>query len=91
MLGPMRTGDQVEVYADELTLKGEGVGDVEGRRVHVPGLFAGEAARVRLEHVSRQNPRAHGTLLEVTSPDPGRRHPHGSARRAHAGARPSSP
>lgn len=69
----MRVGDVLTVELSDLSPAGDGVSTEAGRAVHVPGAFPGEQARVRVEHVSRQAPRAHARLLELVRPHPQRR------------------
>ena len=73
----VRSGDTLELDLDTLAPGGEGVGPYAHEpgpvAVHVPGGFPGERVRVRLTHVSRQQPRAHADLREVLQPHPGRR------------------
>lgn len=71
----MRAGDRIDLVADALSPAGDGLSDVSGTIVHVPGVFPGESAAARVEHVSRQAPRAHARLLELLRPHPARRAP----------------
>lgn len=73
MSGTLRAGDRVELEVDALGPAGEGVGSLGSRRLSVPGAFPGERVEARLEALSRQGPRAFGTLLRVLEPHPGRR------------------
>ncbi len=69
----MKSGDHLELDLDALGPAGEGVGTHENTRVHVPGGFPGERVGVRLNHVSRQHPRAHADLRAILTPHSGRR------------------
>ena len=69
----MKAGETAHLTATDLTLDGEGVGTLEDREIRVPGLFPGEEASVRIEAVSRHHARAHGRILKVLVPHPGRR------------------
>lgn len=69
----MRAGEEREVAPEAIDLEGQGVATVEDRELRVPGLFAGERGRVRVEHVSRGGPVAIGRLLERTRSHPARR------------------
>lgn len=71
----MRAGERIELEATTLSPTGEGLAEVSETKVHVPGVFPGEQAAARLEHVSRQHPRAHARLLEILRPHPARRAP----------------
>lgn len=69
MLAPMKGGDLVEIEATHIDLEGRGVARVldrdAEREVLTPGLFGGEVARVRIEHVSRGGPVAHARLVDL--------------------------
>lgn len=82
----MRAGDLVDLDLVTVSSAGDGIGRLaeyapasddpavpRAREVHVPGVFPGERARVRLLHVSRQHPRAHAELRELLTPHPQRR------------------
>jgi 23S rRNA (uracil1939-C5)-methyltransferase len=71
----MRASDRIELEASTLSPAGDGLADLSGIQVHVPGVFPGEQAAARVEHVSRQHPRAHARLLEILRPHPARRAP----------------
>ncbi len=73
MFARVKSGDTRELDLDTLAPGGEGVGPHEGLAVHVPGGFPGEQVRVRLTHVSRQQPRAHAELRALLRAHPGRR------------------
>ncbi|MCA9660185.1 MAG: class I SAM-dependent RNA methyltransferase, partial [Myxococcales bacterium] len=60
---------------DRVDGDGRGVADVDGVEVVVAGLFLGEVASVRVDHVSRGRPRAFATIDELRAPHPGRRAP----------------
>lgn len=69
----MRTGDVLQVTTTELAPTGEGVAAEAGVAVHAFDTFPGESAEVRVEHVSRQQPRAHARLVRLLAPHPERR------------------
>lgn len=71
----MRPGDTITVMADTLSRHGDGVGRCGGIEVHVAGLLPGETADVNVDYVSRQRPRAHGSVSHYRSRHPGRRKP----------------
>lgn len=71
----MKPGDTITVMAETLSRHGDGVGVVEGVEIHVAGLLPGETGEVTLDYVSRQRPRAHGTVLSRRNTHPGRRKP----------------
>lgn len=71
----MKAGETVTLEVTALDGHGDGVGELEGRRVHVAGALWGERVRVRIESVSRQHPRAFARLVEVERAHPGRRTP----------------
>lgn len=70
---PVKAGETAHLLAQGLTLEGEGVGRIGERDVLCPGLFPGESAEVRIEAVSRQNPRAAARLVRLTVAHPDRR------------------
>jgi tRNA/tmRNA/rRNA uracil-C5-methylase (TrmA/RlmC/RlmD family) len=61
----VKGGDHLELEATHIDLEGQGVARAEDREVRVPGLFGGERGLVRIEHVSRGGPVAHGRLIEL--------------------------
>lgn len=65
MLAPVKGGEHLELEATHIDLDGQGVARAEDREVRVPGLFGGERGLVRIEHVSRGGPVAHGRLVEL--------------------------
>ena len=73
ILARVRSGDLLNLHLDTLGPDGEGVAHHEDLAVHVPGVFPGERAEVRVTHVSRQHPRAHADARAVTEPHPARR------------------
>lgn len=73
--GPLRPGAVLTADVTGLTLAGDGLSDCSGTIVHVPGAFPGERAELRVEHASRQHPRAHARLLRLLDPHPARRDP----------------
>ncbi|MDC0669970.1 class I SAM-dependent RNA methyltransferase [Nannocystis radixulma] len=86
----MRGGDLLTLDLDVLGPEGEGVSEQTGTFVHVPGGYPGERVEARVEHASRQAPRAHARLASLLQPHPARRPPPcphsdaGAAPRAHA-------
>ena len=71
----MKPGDTITVMAETLSRHGDGVGVVDEVEVHVAGLLPGETGEVELDYVSRQRPRAHGSVLGRRNTHPGRRKP----------------
>jgi 23S rRNA (uracil1939-C5)-methyltransferase len=71
----MKPGDTITVMAASLSRHGDGVGVVDGVEVHVAGLLPGETGEVELDYVSRQRPRAHGSVVARRNLHPGRRPP----------------
>lgn len=69
----MRAGDVIELSVERIDLDAAGLARAGTTTVSVPALFAGERARVRIEHVSKASPRAHGRVLERVSSLPARR------------------
>jgi tRNA/tmRNA/rRNA uracil-C5-methylase (TrmA/RlmC/RlmD family) len=69
----VKAGETAHLTATDLTLEGEGVGTLEGREIHTPGLFPGEQADVRIEAVSRHHARAHARVVQLTVAHPRRR------------------
>jgi 23S rRNA (uracil1939-C5)-methyltransferase len=69
----MKPGDTITVMAKSLSRHGDGVGTVNGFEVHVAGLLPGETGEVELDYVSRQRPRAHGSVVALRNLHPGRR------------------
>ncbi|MCA9613326.1 MAG: class I SAM-dependent RNA methyltransferase [Myxococcales bacterium] len=61
----MKGGDHLELEATHVDLEGQGIARAEGREVRVHGLFGGERGLVRIEHVSKGGPVAHGRLIEL--------------------------
>ncbi len=70
-----RAGDLLECDVTRLSPAGDGLSEVSGTEVHVPGAFPGDRVEARVEHASRQAPRAHARLLRVLAPHPARRAP----------------
>lgn len=68
----MRVGEPVEVDISRLSLEGEGLGELDQREIRVHGAFPGERVRARIEHLSKQHPRAEAKKLEVLTPHPDR-------------------
>jgi tRNA/tmRNA/rRNA uracil-C5-methylase (TrmA/RlmC/RlmD family) len=69
----MKPGDTITVMAEAMSKHGDGIGVVEGVEIHVAGLLPGETGDVSLDYVSRQRPRAHGSVLSRRNSHPGRR------------------
>lgn len=69
----MKPGDTITVLAESLSRHGDGVGTVNGMEIHVAGLLPGETGEVSLDYVSRQRPRAHGSVVTRRNTHPGRR------------------
>jgi 23S rRNA (uracil1939-C5)-methyltransferase len=69
----MKQGDLITVMAETLSRHGEGIARFGEIEVHVAGLLPGETGDVRLDYVSRQRPRAHGSALTRRNTHPGRR------------------
>jgi 23S rRNA (uracil1939-C5)-methyltransferase len=82
----VKAGETAHLTATDLTLDGEGVAELESREIRVPGLFPGEQADVRIEAVSRHHARAHGRILKLLVPHPGRREAPCPKHEARAGA-----
>lgn len=70
-----RAGDVVTVDLERLSPEGDGLSESAGISIHVPGGYPGERAEVRVEHASRQAPRAHARLLSLLQAHPARRAP----------------
>ena len=67
-------GQRCELELSRLAPSGDAVGlHPSGLEVHVPDALPGERARVRIEHVSRQAPRAGAVLEQLLAPSPDRR------------------
>lgn len=71
----MRPGDRLAVTCADLDDLGAGVGEVDGRRVHVAGALPDERVTVTVEHVSQQSPATWARLVSVEAPSPARRPP----------------
>ncbi|HET6582960.1 MAG TPA: hypothetical protein VFG69_05930 [Nannocystaceae bacterium] len=69
----MKPGDTITVMAESLSRHGDGVATIEGVEIHVAGLLPGETGDVALDYVSKQRPRAHGSVLVRRNTHPGRR------------------
>ena len=69
----MKPGDTITVCAESLSRHGDGIAQFEGREVHVAGLLPGETGEVKLDYVSRQRLRAHGSVVDRRNSHPGRR------------------
>ncbi len=69
----MKPGDTITVCADSLSRHGDGIANYQGFEIHVAGLLPGETGEVELDYVSRQRPRAHGSVTKRRNVHPGRR------------------
>ncbi len=69
----MLEGDLIEGTIARLDAEGDGVAEVEGRAVLVPGAFPGEVVRARVLHVAKRRPLAHARLHELVTACPERR------------------
>jgi 23S rRNA (uracil1939-C5)-methyltransferase len=69
----MLEGDLVEGTITRLGPDGDGVADVDGRELLVPGAFPGEVVSARILHLAKRRPLAHGKLVDVLSPRADRR------------------
>lgn len=69
----MKRGDILEVDVSGLTLEGEGIAHLEERTVSISGAFPGEQAKVRINDVSRQHPRAFASAQSILRSHPARR------------------
>lgn len=72
---PLRGGDTLQLDVTALSPTGDGLSFHSGIEVHVPGAFPGERVDVRVEHASRQAPRAHARLRTIVAPHPDRQAP----------------
>jgi 23S rRNA (uracil1939-C5)-methyltransferase len=68
-------GERLELTCTGLDDDGAGLGEVDGRDVHVAGALPGERVAVVVEHISRQAPAAWARLTTVETPSPERRPP----------------
>jgi 23S rRNA (uracil1939-C5)-methyltransferase len=71
----MNPGERLEIACTDLDDLGGGVGEIDGRRVHVAGALPGERVTALVEHVSPRHPTAWARLVEVEAPAPERRPP----------------
>lgn len=71
----MRAGDVLTLDLDSLSPEGDGVSEETGLFIQVAGAYPGERAEVRVEHASRQAPRAHARLVTLLRPSTARRTP----------------
>ncbi|MBC7171564.1 MAG: TRAM domain-containing protein, partial [Polyangiaceae bacterium] len=69
----MREGDLVACTVERFTSDGDGVAKVDARELVVPGAFPGESVKVRVLHLAKKRPLAHGRLFEVVTASEGRR------------------
>ncbi len=69
----MEIGARLEITCTDLDDNGAGVGEIDGRRVHVAGALPGERVSAIVEHVSRQSATAWGRLASIATPSPERR------------------
>lgn len=90
----MRVGDELELDIVATDEHGRGLAEHDGRRVSVPGAFAGERVRVRVEALARHSKLAHARLLELVQASPHRRplpcprHEHSPGRKLGCGGCP---
>ena len=56
----------------DLDEEGAGVGDLAGRRLHVPWTLPGESVLIEVEHESPHRAEAWGRLVELRTPAPDR-------------------
>ncbi len=82
----MRPGEAAILHVGATDARGDGIAEVDGVSVHVPGAFPSERVRARVDATSRHRPRAHATLLEVLEPHPRRRKPPCPRHPANGGA-----
>lgn len=68
----MLPGDSITADVTGLSLEGDGLATVGKRTVTIAGAFPGEHVEARIEHVSRQHPRAGAKLLKVLTKSPAR-------------------
>ncbi|MBN2358636.1 MAG: 23S rRNA (uracil(1939)-C(5))-methyltransferase RlmD [Deltaproteobacteria bacterium] len=66
-------GSEIEIAIDGLDLDGTGVGRRAGLEVRVARALPGDRVRARIEGVSRHQPTAFASLIEIVAPAPGRR------------------
>jgi len=64
----LRPGDEIVVTPDGLGKRGDATAEHEGIRLRIRGGIPGEAARVRIRHVSRGGPVAEADFLECAGP-----------------------
>lgn len=69
----MRPGEVITLAAEQLSPQGDGLVHHGDYTVQIPDLMPGETGRVRIDYVSRQHPRARGSLAERTVAHTGRR------------------
>ena len=69
----MDPGERLEITCTDLDDTGAGMGEVDGRRVHVVGALPGERVAAVVEHLSRQNRMAWARLVSIEAPSPERR------------------
>ncbi len=66
---------RLEITCTDLDDTGAGLGEINGRRVHVAGALPGERVTAVVEHVSRHNRTAWARLATIEAPSPERRPP----------------
>lgn len=71
----VRAGELLELGLDVLAPEGDAVSEQTGTFVHVLGGYPGERVEARVEHASRQQPRAHARLVALLQAHPARRPP----------------
>jgi 23S rRNA (uracil1939-C5)-methyltransferase len=69
----VKSGETAHVAFESLTPEGDGVAQLESRELLCRGVFPGERADVRILSIARQQPRAYGRLVQLTTAHPGRR------------------
>ncbi|MEM8884406.1 MAG: hypothetical protein AAGD14_10070 [Planctomycetota bacterium] len=70
---PWKVGDEITVTPDALGKRGDSTATVDGWRLRIRGGVPGEAARVRIRHVSKGGPVAEADFVGTDAPSPLRR------------------
>src|SRR5690625_3544519 len=60
---PVQARERLILRAESLDDEGRAIAPHEGGEVIAPGLFVGELAEIEIEAVSRQHPRAFGSVI----------------------------
>ena len=68
-----RPGAELSVSVGALSPEGDGVAEMNGHEIVVPGAFPGEQVRARVDARSRHHARLFTTVLELQTPHPARR------------------